>query len=162
MTVLKLLVHGGWIIMSKVEQRKKGFTIGYLAGLCGMPLGIAPMFDVSNMCIYNNIALPNYSTVTDLYHRLAIMKHKSEDIYIIYDTMMGGFGVDSSNEVYFTTDTITTTSVSICPLGGRSWESVATLNYVEEREVNKNIRYYIGYFEDLVWTEEDIYYPNGI
>ena len=144
--------------MSDADQRKKGFTIGYLAGLCGMPLAIAPALDVSGMWSYNGVVLPSYEDATDKYHRLAIMKHETEDAYILFDIMIGWFYVDeSSDEVLFSTDTITTTSVYICPAGGNAWKPVPTLDYAEERETEyfSGLCYYVGRFENFIWTEED-------
>ena len=106
---------------------------------------------------YNDTVLPGYRGY-DNHHSWAIMQRKSENAYLFFDTMMGGFGVNSSNEVYFVTDNIYTTDVFHCYAGGEYWTLVATDTYVEKRysETFNRDEYYIGHVEDLVWSEEDV------
>lgn len=80
MTVLLLQAHGRRRqAVSEVEQRKKAFTIGYLAGLCGMPLVIAPAGNPDS-----NTSLPELPSGLEEYPYRFITKYLTESNYWLF------------------------------------------------------------------------------
>lgn len=65
--------------MSDADHRKKGFTIGYLAGLCGMPLVIAPAGNPGN-----NTSLPELPVGLEEYPYRFITKYLTESDYCLF------------------------------------------------------------------------------
>lgn len=124
------------------------------------PEAIKDANSFNQKCYYNDVVLPRKGQGVDIYHKLAVMKHSTEDVYIYYDFMLGGLHY-MNGEVYFTTDNIYTTTVYICPSGGDSWTHVDTLSYVENRPDVAGSRYFIGLFENLVWAEDGLDAPYG-
>lgn len=115
---------------------------------------------------FNGVVLPRYSDegATDGWHRLAIMKHETEDAYLLFDIIAALFYVDrSSDAVIYGCGYDPNMQVCICRAGWDSWKSVPSLDYVEERDSE----YFdgrcvsIGRPRNLMWVEEDTYFVEG-
>ena len=115
-------------------------------------------------CFYNDVVLPDYEDEDGWGHRdLLIMKHETEDVYIMFSGIWWGYYCDkSSGEVFLLPDNIYTGVVHTCPAGGNVWVRVADdFSYYGEKrhieEYNWDV-YYFGKFENIVWAENDVMY----
>lgn len=118
---------------------------------------------------YNDVVLP-YMQDEDGWggYDILIMKHETDDVYIMFRGIWWSFYCDtSSGEVFLKPDTIAAGDVFICPAGGDEWKLVDTFSYLGERKHIEEYSWYvycIGKRENIVWAENGVgdLYGDGL
>ena len=114
--------------------------------------------DFNGKSYYGFVALPHFGKASD-WHYLALMKHPTQDAYVMFDIMGGNFKY-GNYEVYFQVSPNTGTA-RLYPTDGSPSQSVDIMDYVEQRQEGSQTKYYIGQFENLIWVDEALSYNEG-
>lgn len=133
----------------------------YASGSAPEPITNPSAFD--NKSYYNDVVLPSFSDEPyDQNHKWCIMKHETEDAYILHDTFLSG--LFEKNDMVYHGSGPHLTYAAICQAGGDHWEAVDPMSYTQEVyfENDNYPKYLIGKYENLVWTEEEVQYNSSL